>query len=856
VASNENIGASSFPTSDIILDDQTSEAPKDNVRSLQSEPIQLKSSKPELEDAAALPRSASTIVSQLPSEDIDFLTAADIRATMGTKKSKLPSDPERIAKRQQLDRTFAAANETEQDLDPMIGSQIINDQLIRRKERELREPEHPNGFSVGKGVSRNAVPQQQVESSVDRMKRWLETAGATFAKQFWQDPIEHTDITKSKLFFDKTLHYIRKSRVAMRPIVQDLEKDLPASMALLRRLKKDEEVLELAIHRLRQHSSSDSMQSLSPRRIKAIESIRLKFHQTNDELEKAYAALSELKNTGAVAIASESFKRRLIMASKVLHKNTQLSRMLIYSLQTRLEDPNIDRNVLPNYKTVADSLLSLRDTQMTLMRLIDHAMLVYGVPPQSTAGTTTTDSNNGKPMNEPSSVKDYEGCEEPFIRARLASDAHLLNEIKAHDSSSHGSSYMTEAKDPEPTTKNSREELKPLAHSLFRPFGPIIENLATKETHDLAAEKAREDAERKLGDLNLVAEVKKAYEDTYGAITLDHRQINTEISETSAGEAPIPKRYELLKEDPIGSGVVSVEPLPLTKSIKSTPLSSERDGSQPAQVEACDNIGQQQRHTTDEKASDVSPLVVGNTTPAEFVVSESQAKERRSGLTAVSSVAESSPIVADLDPLTKASASPTIPTLPTKYTVLIHDPRTDNFTISTSTNPPPRDTSPVLPLHQALTTLATPTRFIPHITEGWEIIGAKKHMLVLRDSIDNTTSTRSFETITTPSTQSSLEDATAFKELVNPIDGTARLSPTGYVGPEESPEQLEKEFQERRQAAKAWYRKPKANLDDLANAQLRQQKKRRGTGIVKTAIWAAAVCYVIGVLGEIATSPF
>jgi hypothetical protein len=87
----------------------------------------------------------------------------------------------------------------------------------------------------------------------------------------------------------------------------------------------------------------------------------------------------------------------------------------------------------------------------------------------------------------------------------------------------------------------------------------------------------------------------------------------------------------------------------------------------------------------------------------------------------------------------------------------------------------------------------------------------------------------------------------------NPIDGTTRLSPTGYVGPEESQEQLEKEFQARREAASSMnanvFEQPREKREEA-----KKEKKRGGAGgVVKTAIWVAGMCYVVGVVGEIYT---
>ena len=87
---------------------------------------------------------------------------------------------------------------------------------------------------------------------------------------------------------------------------------------------------------------------------------------------------------------------------------------------------------------------------------------------------------------------------------------------------------------------------------------------------------------------------------------------------------------------------------------------------------------------------------------------------------------------------------------------------------------------------------------------------------------------------------------------MNPIDGTTRLSPTGYSGVEQNREQMERDFEERRQAAAA----TEAARSKRSKQQTRDEdlpKKKRGGvgGVVKTAIWASAVCYIVGVTAEV-----
>ncbi|KAF2824351.1 hypothetical protein CC86DRAFT_447220 [Ophiobolus disseminans] len=790
---NENVYIPSTPQMAEVASEKQSVEPRNkNVDWLlqQETPRLPKDVNPQSNSTS--PRSASRVLSQLPEHDIDFLSAADIRASMGAKRSRLPSDDQRQVERRNLEKAFAAANEIPV-VDSMREAQVVNDQYVRRAARQLMEPHTAPEASTTHPAARTSTIETPVESSIERMRKWLETTGASFAKSFWQDPTEHADLTRSKLFFDKAAHYLKKGQAVTRQITEDLEKDIPASTALLKRFKSDEEALDLAIHRLRQRSFSGKPQGLSPRKMKTIESVKTRFLQTNNELEKAYETLQELAGTNTVADATGSFKRRLTAASKVLHKNAQLLRMLIWSLQTRLEDPKIDRNILTNYKVVADNLLSLRDTQMTLMRLVDRAMSIYGVVPH-----TAVDNNSSADL---ATQLGADTCEEPFVRARLAADAHLINEIRAHKSTSPELPDAGPSQAPKPTVSKALDDASPLAHSLFRPFGPAFAKLGSPNS--------AEEVQRKLGDMKLVDEVKKAYDETSRGVTVDHGQTASDPEEIfTMEEGNKVKKFEMLKDDPAAIEFdSSQEMIPPTSGSR-----LERPGGTGALM------------TKDAASNEPVPLASGveappfnNTAPPESAT------------------------------LPKQQPEPSFANLSTNYTILVRDPQTDTLSITTSSTGPPRDTSPSLPLHQALSALSSPAKFIPYITSGLEVVSASKDILVLRDALDSSASTRGFATVGVPHNQGYVHDRN-----VNPIDGTARLSPTGYVGPEESAEQLEKEFEERRRlAGKVMDKEAAPGLEEAIKQQRKQGRKKARAGVVKTAIWVAGVCYVVGVAGEV-----
>ena len=86
--------------------------------------------------------------------------------------------------------------------------------------------------------------------------------------------------------------------------------------------------------------------------------------------------------------------------------------------------------------------------------------------------------------------------------------------------------------------------------------------------------------------------------------------------------------------------------------------------------------------------------------------------------------------------------------------------------------------------------------------------------------------------------------------------GTTTLSPTGFEGVGSDLER-ELEFQERRRKAQE-YHGGRENVE--TGKRYEKGEKRKGRvgfgGVVRTAIWAGAFCYVVGVLGEVAKGPF
>ncbi|KAF1838293.1 hypothetical protein BDW02DRAFT_489502 [Decorospora gaudefroyi] len=775
-------------------------------------------------------RSTSKILSQLPEDDVDFLTAADIRASMRRKRCSILSDKQKEAERLNLEKTFARIHEKDACLDPTITSKFISNQLERRVAHQMREPKadfpsapQPNPI----GALAETVRLDSSNGRLSTWPAWLERGSCYFSKHFWQDPTEEADATKTRLFFDKVMARIRKGRFTMKQVIQDLETDIPGSKPLLKRMKADEELLDSAIRALRSRAVSGESSLVTPKKLRAIQALRLKYQDTDHELDAAYTKLRDLGNPDVTMTVSPAFKRRLSIAAKITEKNAHLTRYLIWSLQARLEDPEIDSRILPHYKVVANSLLTLRDTQLALCRLVERAMLVYGVALKGAEGvdigaqTSEVDSSAEEiQSSRPQEFSEVSEVDKAQLRPKVAAEERLANEVEAQKSAMRGLSDDGYARAPKPVIRKTFEVQDPLAHSLFRPFGPVLDSLSREST--LAAEtiNADEVAEHKRDDFPLVAEVRKAYEDTC-AITVEHKQLadaavevrseqDTYLSQKMLNDGPhsAPLTSPTIDEPTIhcyanpGSRVVP----PTCKSVEAQ-VAKEAVQSSPVALEPSPSI---------ESAAPASEL----------------AEPPKESITDASILA----------------ASPPLPTanVPTHYTILIYDPQTDKLLLTTSTSGPPRDTSPAMPLHQALTTLEAPAKFVPYISDGHEVVSVKRDMLILRDALYPSSSNQLFDTFDTSSVPMDTDRST-----MNPIDGTTRLSPTGYVGPEESQEQLEKEFDERRQAAGHLNKRDDGQRKREAQGE---RKGGRGASVAKSAIWAAAMCYVVGVFGEIASS--
>ncbi|KAF2623770.1 hypothetical protein BU25DRAFT_494210 [Macroventuria anomochaeta] len=789
----------------------------------------------------AIPRSTSDKLEGLPKDDIDILSADEIRAAMGTRKTGTKTSEEKKQERQKLEAGYAATKSGA--LDEAVEGHVLNNYYVRRTQQELERAQTASQapeverVEAEQNLSQPLSETVQMESSIDRMRRWIEDGSASLSNHFWKDPIEAGAPSEADMHFAKQMAGLDKGRRLREHISDDLETDLPMCKGLLERLKNDENRVEYAVYSLRSprklvHGAeiSKDLRTIRERRL------RNTYERTEKQFESACQALRELE-TVVVQKATNAFKRRLGIASRVLHKNHTLTRMLTWSAQARLGEPGLEHSKAELYSEILTRLATLRDTQLALARLMDHAVQTYGVsfkPADEALSRSAPNSESGG--TEAINGEDLASSEKTGAKflADTAAAGRLIDEIQSQKAAMQGLSDDGYARAPKQTPRRSFEENNPLAHSLFRPFNLQFESLGKNTKGEEAEEKLKEAFKQKMGDKKLVQEVRSAYEDVYGPITVEHRQV-APTEESVSSEARDTKAFEMLKEDPLSrtarTAYEEAKPADATAA------------SEPPEAEAI------------AKEADVVSGSIVSSSMSEGVSSEpfttapeavEVASETPQSTASLSTEMSSAPSTTTTDTVAEDVSTAN---LPTHYTILVHDPQTDTLSITTSTSKPPRDTSPALPIHQALSSLKSPAKFIPYITPGLEVVTAKRHMLILRDALDKTSSTRGFETISAQPAADTTNES--FNTEVNPIDGTTRLSPTGYSGVEQSREQLERDFEERRQAAAA----TEAARSKKSKQQARDEevpKKRGGiSGVVKTAIWASAVCYIVGVTAEV-----
>ncbi|KAF2636931.1 hypothetical protein P280DRAFT_521833 [Massarina eburnea CBS 473.64] len=795
------------------------------------------------------------------SDDLDSLSAEDVRASMGRIKSPHVDPREARDKLNEEDTTHREDTE----LHSRILQKLLDDEHVRRHERELRQETEAAQASSTSTTFDNLIKEEAIselpkddenvsnqhpqvsvlETGLDFMHRWLHAGGNAITQTFFQDPVDVLadqnrlqEGISSDPFFKGIVSGIQKSRRATWQVKFDLEEDIKASKPLIERLTNNEKSVMFAAGIISGSAPAGTKtEKTTEDRVRVLKRDLL---ATDDEFRKACEAIDGMDTSTP---PSEALARRLRIAADVLRKNSKLTRVMIFGLQTHLESAEGQ----PSHRTrdLAHRLLALQDTQLALVRLVSRRMQNLGVSPAPDKETpaqvqeaTTTATAFPEPKM-PDSISgftvNYEASAKTRARKALA-DAKLASEVSNLKAAMKGLSDDGYSRKPKPVEESLLDTPNPLSHSLFRPFGLPLGSLSM----DIGT--GVKFATQRKADKKLVDEVKNAYEDVHGTIAVDNQQVpETEVSTETATQHA--EKDEKSSDD--AQIDVSTKDTSATNVDQAIPIAAEPKDPVP---------------TLDPISTEVAEA---DCTPSEPVDESSSTSDSTS------------------DTFTAPPKGFT-----PEYRIYCHDPTTDELILSPYPYDVPSSTTDTIPFHIALTTLSQPSKFIPHLPHGHEVIAASSDMLIMRSTPDARPSERIIEAVRIPTSSSDsqpseVSEGTAatgeaqgneWQPGINPIDGTTRLSPTGFVG---NSLDVEREFEERRKAAGEHMEKFGSHIADSEGSSVQKQVGRKANqkeeketekertekdkkqgrvgvgGVAKTAIVAGAWCYVVGVVAEL-----
>ncbi|KAF2442939.1 hypothetical protein P171DRAFT_433313 [Karstenula rhodostoma CBS 690.94] len=813
-------------------------------------------------------KSTSDVLKQLPEDDLDFLTADDVRASMGRTKGN--REDNKAAVRQKLEEEYGKDTP---EIDPLLEAQVVNGQYVRRKTSEMtlaqeqtKSTESGTNTIVSEQKIENTTskPVSVLETSLDFMSRWLHNGGNVLAQHFWQDPVQLVagQLSGAEEQFLKGIGVgVLKGRRAFASIKDELVEDIPAAKELVDRLNRDDIKASAGAVRLyrdlpsalKDTSDADASKAAAHKRIRKL---RQELLDTDKQYKKACEAVDGMKNATKPSFLQ---RKRLRYASEVLRKNAKLTRMAIFGLQGRIEVEAGSSSGLVA-RELLHRLLTLQDTQLALSRLVSRAIQVLGINLEAEEEVSTKSDESTVDLSDPSIVEALASAAAKDTPARqtmdaAAANAKLEDEVSKQKAAMRGLSDDGYKHPPKPFVRKSFDGPNPLAHSLFRPFGLQLDSLG--KDADAAQNDVVSAAEKEKGDRLLVKEVKKAYEDTYGAITVDHWQVPPAETPppTIEGVAEVPdtetvKRQpsiQMLKEDEV-SPTITGEALATATDSASVPMSNVAVGEGAAEVRAVskkDDVN----HGSVESEDSTQPAHRELLEPLETIGPEQH-------ITSADTKETNTNPTPSTNPENEYSYDTATDTyVPISYKTLIYNAETDKLSITTSQVPQPNPPITPIPLHEALATLFHPAKFVDHLPESFHVIQAKPDVLSVRTASPfNATAEKNITTtVDRPGVKKAdAEEAEGWKGI-NPVDGTTTLSPTGFVSVGSD---LDRDFAERRRKADEYHREVKKSKKNMEAPERKKKGKVGVGGVVKAAIWAGALCYVVGVAAEVAKVPF
>ncbi|KAL1592358.1 hypothetical protein SLS60_011437 [Paraconiothyrium brasiliense] len=817
-------------------------------------------------------RSTSNVLKQLPEDDLDFLTADHVRASMGRTKG---DNANKAAARQKLDAEF---NKDTPEIDPMLEAKIRNDQYVRRKTSEIKQRaqeasgNEPNTIMPERKTEE--MPSKTIsvlETSLDFMSRWLHNGGNVIAQHFWQDPVPLVagQLAGADEQFLKGIGLgVLKGRRAFASIKDELVKDIPASAELVGRLNRDEiraSVGAIRLYRdlpaaLKDTQDADASKAAAHKRIGQLRQALL---DTDKQYNKACKAVDGIDRAIKPPFLQE---KRLKYASEVLRKNAKLTRLAVSGLQGRIEvEAGTSAGLVA--REALHRLLALQDTQLALLKLVSRSMNILGIDPNAEDELSMKTEELKAALSDPSvvealaSVTDRDSSKKQTVDTSLANQ-QLEGEVNKQKAAMRGLSDDGYKHPPKPFVRKPFDGPNPLAHSLFRPFGLQLDSLG--KNADAEEDGAVNAARKAKGDKDLVKEVRKAYEETYGAITVDHWQVQPmvrplpiieELTDVLGKETPKQQpSIQMLKEDEISALILGEAS---TSATDSAHAPKEIVATTGGAVE----VGTAMEKNTLDRLAVVEDLCLTRNN-REIVRSESSPPDP--------AWVEPDVAAADLKDMHDNLASETADGneysydasteshVPISYKTLVYNAETDKLSITTSQVPQPNPPITPVPLHEALATLSHPAKFVDHLPESFHVIAVKPDVLSIRTASPSNATAEKNTTTTVDKTnvekKGDLDEVEGWKGT-NPVDGTTTLSPTGFVGVRSDLDQ-EVDFAERRRKADEYHMEMNRSRKSTKKPEKKERRRVGMVGIAKTAIWAGAFCYIVGVAAEVAKVPF
>ncbi|OMP87679.1 hypothetical protein BK809_0007766 [Diplodia seriata] len=339
--------------------------------------------------------------------------------------------------------------------------------------------------------------------------------------------------------------------------------------------------------------------------------------------------------------------------------------------------------------------------------------------------------------------------------------------------------------------------------------GGAVETMSTKEE----AAKLEAAREQRLHDIALVREVREIYEKYYGEITTTHRQAEE--------DSFVPETLGVSGTDGVGRVDEAVH-----KGLSSY------DEKHPSAY----------NFTPDNLEAELSTSSPSSSQPSRVSALEISASEPPPGASATDVGGESP--AADAEPKETDHAA-AISTKPRVYKLLAFDLSTRSLTTSQTSSAVYSPGERPIPLSVALSSLSQPARFIPQLVslqkDGYEPVASAANLLVLRLRDDKATK----ETHKRPPRPNPIDGTTI------PLPPTPTMSPTGYINLDpvmENPATV-------RESSSHYNNDKKVRKTEPVFSGERRKEGSKGQSIktvLTTLIWATAACYVAGVAGEVA----